>query len=210
MLSSRAARRCHRPAYLDKPRQLVSKMLRLSTKPGPLDMSTLQSLPPKVRAHWFFWIAPIVIAINCFVALRARDEVDRLIEAGLLFDLAILLPFLYWLCYRGRGKQAVIRAAALACLGIWAATKLVLPAEQELLHYVAPLRYVGLAVLVMVEIAIVMAVYRAVFRGGSAADAAAQAQKAADMPAWAAKLIAYEATLWRRVWLFFTNLFKRR
>ena len=149
-----------------------------------------------LRLHWFFVIAPLIVAVDLYVGLSARGEIDHIIEAGLLFDLVVLVPSLYWLCYRQRGKKAIIRAAALACLGIWAALKLVPEPERDLLNYVAPLRYVGLAALVWLELVVVLAIYKAVFKGGSVAEAVSQVP--ADMPPWAAKLLAIEASFWLR------------
>lgn len=151
-----------------------------------------------LRMHWFFAAAPLVLAADVGVGLSARGEMDRVIEAGLLFDLAVLIPTLYWLCYRKRGKRAFVRAAALACLGIWAALKLVPEPERDLLNYVAPIRYAGLAALAWLEIVVVLAIYKTVFRRGSVDDAIAQAP--ADMPAWAVKLLALEAKFWVKVW----------
>ena len=153
---------------------------------------------PLLRFHWFFFIAPVVLAVNLFVGLSARVEIDRLVEAGLLFDLMVLIPCLYWLCYRQRGRRAVIQAAALACLGIWAALKLVPESERVLLNYVVPLRYVGLAALVWLEVTVVMAIYRSIFKGGSVTEAVSHAPE--DMPPWIAKLLALEARFWLKVW----------
>jgi hypothetical protein len=151
-----------------------------------------------LRLHWFFVIAPLILAVDLYVGLSARGEIDQLVEAGLLFDLVILVPSLYWLCYRQRGKKAIIKAAALACLGIWAALKLVPEPERDLLNYVAPLRYVGLAALVWLELVVVLAIYKTIFKGGSVAEAASRAP--ADMPPWVAKLLAIEANFWLKVW----------
>jgi hypothetical protein len=161
-----------------------------------------------IRTHWFFWVAPLVLAVNFYAALSTRGAIDRLVEAGLLFDLVILLPVLYWFCYRRRGRPALVRAAALACLGIWLAQKLVPEPEQGLLVYVAPLRYVGLAVLVWLEVVVVMAIYRSVFKGGSVEQAAAQASS--DLPPWVAKLMAMEAKFWLKVWGVIKRLFGRQ
>ena len=161
-----------------------------------------------IRSHWFFWVAPLVLAVDFYAALSARGTVDRLLEAGLLFDLAILLPLLYWLCYRQRGKSALVRAAALACLGIWLALKLVPEPERELLVYVAPLRYVGLAVLAWLELVLVVAIYRSVFKGGSVEQAVARAPS--DMPLWVVKLLALEARFWLKVWGVIKRLIGRR
>ncbi|MFN8899311.1 MAG: hypothetical protein ACK5YM_14700 [Pseudomonadota bacterium] len=163
---------------------------------------------PSLRSHWFFLVAPLVVAVDLWVAHAAQGRFDRVLEAGLLFDLAVLVPSLYWLCYRNRGRRAAVRAAALACVGIWAAVKLVPADEQHLMHYVAPLRYVGLAALIALEAAVVIAIYRSVFAGNSAAQAAASAPE--DLPPWAARLLAMEAALWRKAWLVIRRVFGRR
>lgn len=163
---------------------------------------------PTLRAHWFFFIAPIVLAVDLHIVLDARGEIDRLIEAGLLADLAIVLPCLYWLCYRKRGRPAVIRAVALACLGIWVALKLVPEAERDLLNYVEPLRYVGIAALVWLEIVVVLAIYSSVFKGGAVSEAASQVP--AEFPPWVAKLMALEAKFWLNVWGAIKRIFGKR
>lgn len=160
------------------------------------------------RAHWFFLAGPLVVATDVLVALQARGQFDRVLEAGLLFDLAVIVPALYWLCYRDRGRRSAIRAAALACLGIWATLKLVPAAEQDLVTYVAPLRYVGLAVLVWLEFAVVLAIYRSVFGGRSTSEAVAAASR--DLPPWQARIIALEAAFWRKVWSLLKRLFRAR
>ena len=161
-----------------------------------------------VRTHWFFWVAPLVLAVDFYVALSARGAIDRLVEAGLLFDLFVLLPVLYWFCYRHRGRPTLVRAAALACSGIWLALKLVPEPERELLVYVAPLRYVGLAVLVWLEVVLVVAIYRSVFKGGSVEQAVSQAS--AVMPPWVARLLAIEARFWLKVWGVIKRLLGRQ
>lgn len=150
------------------------------------------------RIRWFFVIAPLVLAASLHVGLAARGEIDRVVEAGLLFDLVVLIPGLYWLCYHQRGRKALIQAAALACIGIRVALKLVPEHERELLNYVAPLRYLGLIALVWLALVDVLAIYRSVFKDGSVAEAIKRAP--ADMPHWVAKLLAIEATFWLKVW----------
>lgn len=152
----------------------------------------------KILVHWFFAVAPLVLAVDVCVGLSARGEIDCFIEAGLLFDLVVLIPTLYWICYRRRGKQAFIKAAALACVGIWAALKLVPEPERDLLNYVAPIRYAGLAALAWLEIVVVLAIYRTVFKGGTIDEAITRAP--ADMPAWAVRLLAIEAKFWVKLW----------
>ncbi|MBL8516984.1 MAG: hypothetical protein JNM76_08445 [Betaproteobacteria bacterium] len=161
-------------------------------------MNTLQF--PNFRNHWFLFIAPLVVVVDLSVALTQRGDALRVVEAGLLFDFAILLPLLCFWCYRAQGKRAAIRAVALACLGIWGASHLVPASDQVLLSYVSPLRYVGLAVLIAIEILVVVAVWKAVFKGGSAEDVAKSLPASHDMPPWVAKLLAWEARFWKTCW----------
>jgi hypothetical protein len=165
-------------------------------------LSTMSTNP--FRLHWFFLIAPLVLAVDLCVGLSARGQIDHLTEAGLLFDLVVLIPGIYWLCYRRRGKRAAIKAAALACLGIWAALKLVPAPERDLLNFVAPLRYVGLAALAWLELVVVLAIYRTVFKSGSVDEAISRAP--ADIPPWVVRLLAIEANFWRRVWTIIKRL----
>ncbi len=151
-----------------------------------------------LRTHWFFFVAPVILAGWIYVTKAIQAPVDRILEVGLLFDLVVLVPCLYWVCYRVRGRRSVLRAAALACLGIWVALKLVPEPEREILSYVAPLRWVGLAALLWLEIKVVTAIYKSVFKGGSTVQAASMAT--ADMPPWAARLVALEAKVWLKVW----------
>lgn len=162
---------------------------------------------PTIRAHWFFFVAPLVLAADVQVVVSALGSIDYLVEAGLLFDLVVLLPCLYLLCYRRRGREAIIRAAAIACLGIWAALRLVPESERELLNYVAPLRYAGLAALIWLEAVVVIGIYRSVFKGRSIDQTLADAPK--EIPLWATKLLAIEAGFWLRLWHFIKRVFGR-
>jgi hypothetical protein len=160
-----------------------------------------------LQLHWFFLVSPFVVASDVYVGLTSRGEVDRLVEAGLLFDLVVLIPCLYWLCYRQRGRGAVVRAAAIACLGIWAALKLVPEAERDLLNYVVPLRYAGILALVWLELIVVVEIYRTIFKGGSVSEAMAQAP--ANVPPWVTKLLALEAQFWLKTWSAIRRAFKK-
>jgi hypothetical protein len=120
----------------------------------------------------------------------------RLLEVGLLSDLAIVVPGLCIACYWRKGKPAVLRAIALASLGFWSASKLLPESGHFLIQSLWPVRYAALAVLLVVELKVMLAIYRSVFRGASRAEVATRIQSQAGMPAWAAKLAAAEATLW--------------
>jgi hypothetical protein len=162
-----------------------------------------------LKAHWFFGMAAVIIAVNVLAMPGIRADLPYVAEPAALFDLAVLLPALFWLAYRRRHRDAVLRALALACLGIWVVSWLIPESEQRLLPYLTPLRYAGLAVLLAIEFRIVLALYRAVFSGASRGQAAEQIRLQADLPLWLSRLLAAEAVFWKRVHDRVMRLFRR-
>jgi len=168
---------------------------------------TNHNVRPLIINHWFLVLAPLVVLVNAFVA--SGGPITGLVEFGLLFDLVVLLPVLYFVCYRKRKSGAAIRAVGLACLGVWVATKLIPEADRALLTYIQPLRYVGLAVLVLLELAVIRLVFVSLSSGDTATEAARKAKEHSEMPAWVAKLLAWEAGLWRRMFFSIKRFFRR-
>jgi len=174
-------------------------------------MSTKTSNPLRfLRAHWFFPAAAIALLLNSMTIYLDQWSSPELLEAGLLFDFAILLPLLYLICYRSEGKRSAVRALALACLGIWALGHVVPEANQSLLHDLQIVRYVGLGVLVLLQVKLIVAIFRAV--SGASASAENEASRLVDetgMPPWVKKLLAWEASVWIRVWRFVRRAFRK-
>ncbi len=165
-------------------------------------------LPIWFRAHWFFPVAAVVAAGDVTAAFLDRDYAAGLVEAAVLFDLAVVIPAMYWFCYRARGRQTAFRAIAIACLGFWVTGKLIAPEHQFLVQLLWPVRYVGLAVLVCVELWLLFNFYRAIFKAGNAAEeAAVKFSSELGLPAWAAKIVALEATFWRKLWRLVKRVF---
>ena len=73
------------------------------------------------KGHWFWPAGFTVCAVNASVLLLDGWQSPQIKEAGVLFDLAVLIPALYLICYRKSGKKVVIKTIAFACLGIWVA-----------------------------------------------------------------------------------------
>ena len=162
------------------------------------------------RAHWFLPVALLVGAGDFALALADSWSDPALIEAGILFDLAVVLPALYWWCYRKRGRATLLKAAGLSCLGIWVASHIVPDQHHDLISTVGFARYIGLGVLLVIELKLVLAIYRAAFNQSGKADHAFAAAKDAGMPEWAARLMAWEASLLRRGWESVRRLVARR
>ena len=154
-----------------------------------------------IRAHWFLLAAAAVITSDLVAASLDSWSNPRLLEAGILFDLSVVVPALYLWCYRSRGKVAVVRAVALSCLGIWIAGHIVPNEHHQVLSTVGFVRYIGLAVLIVIELKLVLMIFRAAFRrDNDAAPTVLATAKDAGMPEWAARLMAWEASLWRKAW----------
>ncbi len=172
---------------------------------------SIQSIRSILRTHWFFLVMAAVLISDALVVILDNWESPRILEAGLLFDFAILIPMMYLLCYRCQGKRAFIRSLALVSLGILAAGYVVPDANHYVLEKVGFLRYVGLAVLLMMEIKLGVAIYKTAFRkNDSNILEATKLIAESDMPEWLVKLITWEALMWHRVWNILLNLCRRK
>jgi hypothetical protein len=149
-----------------------------------------------IKANWFVAAAVLLLGTDLSVLLLPNGASPRLLEFGLLSDLCIVLPGMYLACYWRKGKRTVLRAIAFASIGFWTSSKLLPESGQFLIQQLWPVRYVALAVIVLIEFKVMLAVYRAVFSGASRQKAASMLEKQSGMPAWAAKLAAAEASWW--------------
>ncbi|MEN1930215.1 hypothetical protein WCE37_14665 [Luteimonas sp. MJ250] len=162
---------------------------------------TESKIKGSIRAHWFVLAAAVVLIGDIALASLDSWSDPQLLEAGILFDLSVVIPALYLWCYRSRGKAAIVRAIALSCLGIWVAGHVVPNEHHQVLSAVGFIRYVGLAVLVVIELKLAVMIFRAAFRRDiEAAPTVLATAKDAGMPEWAARLMAWEASLWRKAW----------
>lgn len=103
----------------------------------------------------------------------------------------------------------MIRTLALACLGVWVASVIVPDGHHSLIDRIGWMRYLGVGVLVLLQVRLSIELYRGVFRGASD-DARQVIQDQAErdgVPPWVAKLMAAEARLlkclWERIRLWF-------
>ena len=160
---------------------------------------TATNIRSTLRAHWFVLAAILVAASDFTVAKLDNWSNPEILEAAILFDLGVVIPALYFWCYRSRGKAAVLRAVALSCLGIWVAGHVVPSEHHHLLSAAGFVRYIGLAVLVVIELKLVFMIYRTAFRRESNATILTAANDA-GLPKWVAHLLAWEASLWLRAW----------
>ncbi|HEX8388737.1 MAG TPA: hypothetical protein VF636_06945 [Sphingomonas sp.] len=159
-------------------------------------------LPPSraslLRAHWFWPVAAVAFLAswNLSATLDWSREA-RLGEAAMLIDWCLFLPFLYALSLRGAPPKVVaIRTLAIACSGLWVAKLLVPDASEALIARWDWLRWIGMAGLTAVELAVGVALFKLVL--GDRADA--RALERAGAPPLLAKLLLLEARFWRWVW----------
>lgn len=151
------------------------------------------------RRHWFLLLLPVWFACS-FAFSRSLDWrlEGRMGEATILFDWCVFLPFAYALSLRRAvpPRAALLRTLGLAGAGLWVGRLFVPDGAENLLTSLGWLRYPWLAVVLVVEGAVIVALLRAVFAGR--ADAAAFER--AGVPPFAAKLMLLEARFWRWVW----------
>lgn len=163
-----------------------------------------------LRVHWFFPAAAAALLVNSATVYLDRWSSPELLEAGLLFDFAVLLPMLYLICYRSEGRRSVIRAIALACLGIWAVGHVVPEANHTLLEDLEVIRYIGLGVIFVLQARLILAIFRAA--SGASVNAEHEASRLADetgTPPWVRKLLAWEAAVWIKIWRFVRSVFRK-
>ena len=151
-------------------------------------------------AHWY---PPLFLLLVAAVWLLARSPAFMQPggEAALLADLCLTAPALYALCYGRRQplRTTLIRALAIACAGVWLASWLIPAAEQSLLPQLTPLRWIGLAVITIFQVRLMVAALRITSSGRGTAR---QVMDATDAPEWVARLMLWEAQLWRSLWRF--------
>ncbi|MBX9901264.1 MAG: hypothetical protein K2Y28_10840 [Burkholderiaceae bacterium] len=174
-------------------------------------MFSTQNLSKKFTQHWFYLPAIAILFGDSVIARSDSWSHPHLLEAALLGDLAILVPILYFLCYRKQGKRAIIRALALSCSAIWLCTYIIPAEHHNVLDSISWLRYVGMAALVLIEVRVAVLLFRAIFRQNPPDDNfAAQLHGKADVPAWLARFMALEVKFWRAVVAAVKRLFLRR
>jgi hypothetical protein len=153
--------------------------------------------------NWFLVAAPLLLVAATLIA-RATPWAagGGGMEAVLLFDMCVTLPLLYALCYGRKLKlwQLAVRMVGIACLGIYLLSYVVPVEAQVLLPSFGWARTVGVAVLILVELRLLVAGIRIVFRGNATAE---QISATTGAPPVIAKLMLLEARFWKAVWRFF-------
>jgi hypothetical protein len=99
----------------------------------------------------------------------------------------------------------------LACLGIWLAGHVIPVARQDLVGHLSPFRYAGIAVLFLMELRLAVAIYRAAFSSQPGeTERSLAAARQAGVPQWVTRIMAWEASLWRRAWQLVQRFAGRR
>lgn len=154
-------------------------------------------------ANWFYPAFLVLLSIMWLQAKALGTGLPQSWEAALLFDTLVTIPGLFWLCYRGSLKPGAmaLRIVALQCSGLWFLGWILPSTEQHVLPTLAPLRSAGLAVIVLVELRLAVALVRIVFKPETKpTDLQSQ-----GVPEWVARAMLIEARFWR--WVL--NWFKR-
>ena len=171
----------------------------------------ISSRKGKFKNNWFWPAGLAVCLVNALVLLLDGWQSPQIKEAGVLFDFAVLIPALYLICYWKIGKKAVVNTIAFACLGIWVAGHIVPSEHHAILNEVGFLRYIGLAVLVAIEVRIGVEIFRLAFRSKNHAESDSAVKRKAEeegIPPWVANIMAWESRMWRKAWSTIRRIFR--
>ncbi len=155
----------------------------------------------RLKENWFWPLALALVAMARIIASRLLGPELAGWEMAVVFDVLVTLPLLFLLCYRRKltRNALIIRIIALQCLGIWLATKIVPVDQQLLLPHLSWLRYAGIAVLVLIELRIMVALFQIIFKP----DATTKQLEDIGMPPFLARLALLEVRFWRWVYSIF-------
>lgn len=161
------------------------------------------AITKRLKENWFWPVTLVLMAAAWLLSRSLPPQELGGWEMAVLFDVLVTLPLLFAFCYRGKltRNTLIIRILALQCLGIWLATKIVPVESQTLLPQLSWLRYAGLAVLVLIELCIMVVLFKTVFK----VDTTSKQLEEIGMPPFLAQLVLLEARFWR--WVF--SVFKR-
>ncbi len=135
-----------------------------------------------------------IVALNLL-----NQKIDNFAETAVLIDFVFLIPCIYIWCFRSDLKRALIKSIAIASLGFWGASILIPEPQQIIIQEYRILRYLGLAVLFLLEIKIALIIWRSIFKGKSKQQTIEDISADSDIPVWVARLMAWEASLWKKL-----------
>jgi len=173
----------------------MSLSLNLSGPAG--DPSPFQ--PPGRRRTWWPWLlAAALVGTDLMLAHQQRGHLAGWLETGLALDMMLVLPLLLAWSARGRGRKAmIVRGLTGVMLGslllLWA----IPPHERTWTQALTGWRWVGVTVMASLEVGVALAMMRALRRGTSAEALRQELEQSQGMPAWAARLMAWEVSFWR-------------
>lgn len=158
----------------------------------------MTALAKVARSHWFYIALPVLLGASLgFRVTHPWADQPRFGEAATLFDWCLFVPLLYAICYRRLAARALAtRTLALACGGMWIASRIVPDHAQSLLVQWAWLRAIGGAAVLLLEGAAIVLMLRTLF--GTAPDVTSLERQ--GVPPALARLMLAEARFWHWVW----------
>ncbi len=159
------------------------------------------ALKRPAEKYFFLIVLPLVIAIEWAFA-RSHDWASYpRSEWVALIDLCLFMPIVYWVFFASdlSTKARLLRCAAIAGIGLFAASFIVPASNQFIIGELSNIRNAMLVFVLFFEGFVFWKLINAVYRKG--ADARALQQDFA-MPGWVAKLMVMEARFWKAVWGF--------
>lgn len=148
-------------------------------------------------ANWFWPVFVLALGAVWLMSRSLALPQPYGWDVALLLDFGVIMPFLMWLCHRRRltRRALIMRVLALQMSALLIASWLTFPDQKFVVQHLAWLRPVGIAILIAVEGAILVAMLRIVFKPTTAAT---DLEKLGAAPV-IARLMLLEARFWRWV-----------
>jgi hypothetical protein len=163
------------------------------------------TLKRPAEKYFFLIVLPLAIAIEWAFARSHDWAAYPRSEWVALFDLCVFMPIIYGAFFTSdlNVKTRLLRCAAIAGIGLFAASFIVPAPNQIIIGELSNIRNAMLVFILLFEGFIFWKVVDALYR--KRVDAKALQQDFA-MPEWVAKLMVMEAKFWKAVW----SLFRRK
>ncbi|MEO9971643.1 MAG: hypothetical protein ABJG15_17740 [Hyphomonadaceae bacterium] len=170
-------------------------------------MFEVNSAISTIRRNWFV-AAFLATVFSCYmVASTDTWASPKISELGLLFDLTVFAPFLYWLCYRKQQtrRKTVLRMIVVASVGVFVAKQLVPGPEQFVLAILGWLKSSWVVVLLFIEVFAGVALLKLLFSSTDDISTKQELVEKYEVPEWLASFMVWEANFWRRVLKWMTG-----
>jgi hypothetical protein len=154
-----------------------------------------------------FWLLALALGLTLYIGANPSEGAEfRLLESDVLIGTSFILPLLVVGLFPASIKSVLFKLFAISCLGIWIAYNIYPVEQQVIIPQLIWLRYMGLVILTLLEVKLVVIIFKAIFNDRVKEIDAKTLQEEHEMPERVAKILAWETNMWKKVF----GLFRKR